>query len=304
MARIWWLIAIVGSLALFATQNWSPSLSLTFLGRQSQALPLAVWISMSFMAGALTHLMVSWLFQRVDRQTQQFYSSAEDFDEQVTDDRPYPPDASSNKPSGEPEDWETSERSSSERVDSRSTGSDKTRGTSRSSRDDYFDDEEEEEDEFWDDREVDRPSSTFSDPKDSDLSDQNRESPVGNAESSYERHRPPKTSTQKGSVYSYSYRESARSGAGRSESVYDAEFRVLIPPPTQETVETAEDWEANEANDFQDSRSATNDDQAVWEEEEEEDWDFEEEDRRGDNAWQEGDRRDRDDWEFEDDRRR
>lgn len=45
-------------------------------------------------------------------------------------------------------------------------------------------------------------------------------------------------------VYSYSYRESDRSGAGKSETVYDANYRVITPPNSQRetTASDEEDW--------------------------------------------------------------
>lgn len=49
---------------------------------------------------------------------------------------------------------------------------------------------------------------------------------------SYEAEQKPKSGSQAGSSYSYSYRDSQRSGVGRRESVYDADYRVIVPPQT------------------------------------------------------------------------
>lgn len=46
----------------------------------------------------------------------------------------------------------------------------------------------------------------------------------------YEVPQEPQRSYQSDSSYSYSYRDANTSGAGRAESVYDAEYRVIIPP--------------------------------------------------------------------------
>jgi hypothetical protein len=47
---------------------------------------------------------------------------------------------------------------------------------------------------------------------------------------SFERQQQPKQATRSGSSYSYSYREPGASGVGKTESVVDADFRVLVPP--------------------------------------------------------------------------
>jgi hypothetical protein len=62
----------------------------------------------------------------------------------------------------------------------------------------------------------------------------------------YERQQQPKSSYQSGSVYSYSYREPQNSGVGKTESIYDADYRVIIPPyqPPSENQkrDDEEDW--------------------------------------------------------------
>lgn len=62
---------------------------------------------------------------------------------------------------------------------------------------------------------------------------------------SYEVSSEPKSSYRIGSVYSYSYREPSDSGVGRTESVYDADYRVLTPPytePKKVPEQEEEDW--------------------------------------------------------------
>ncbi|MBW4662667.1 MAG: LapA family protein [Chroococcus sp. CMT-3BRIN-NPC107] len=59
---------------------------------------------------------------------------------------------------------------------------------------------------------------------------------------SYEVNSEPKSSSQ-GSVYSSSYREAESSKVGKSESVYDADYRVLTPPyKSPNPVREDEDW--------------------------------------------------------------
>jgi len=57
------LLVIVGGLTLFALQNWSPSLSLIFLGSPTPPLPLAVWILLLLAAGVMTGLSIAALFR-------------------------------------------------------------------------------------------------------------------------------------------------------------------------------------------------------------------------------------------------
>lgn len=73
---------------------------------------------------------------------------------------------------------------------------------------------------------------------------------------SYEVTGEPKSSKRQGSVYSYSYREPESSGVGKSESVYDADYRVLTPPykspnPVQND---DDDWGFDEFDDEQEER--------------------------------------------------
>ena len=56
------LLAILGGLALLLVQNWSPVLPLVFLGLTTPALPLAVWILISLVAGVSTSLAIASLF--------------------------------------------------------------------------------------------------------------------------------------------------------------------------------------------------------------------------------------------------
>ena len=65
----------------------------------------------------------------------------------------------------------------------------------------------------------------------------------------YERGQQPKTTSQSGSVYSYSYRDNKDSGAGKTESVYDktesvydADYRVINPPLRKLDDDREDDW--------------------------------------------------------------
>jgi uncharacterized integral membrane protein len=61
MVRVLVLLVIVGGLTIFALQNTTP-IALVILATQTQALPIAVWVIGAIAAGALTTLVISWLF--------------------------------------------------------------------------------------------------------------------------------------------------------------------------------------------------------------------------------------------------
>jgi uncharacterized integral membrane protein len=67
----------------------------------------------------------------------------------------------------------------------------------------------------------------------------------------YEVQQTPKTSYRSGSIYSYSYRDSGDSGVGKTESVYDADYRVIILPYQPDSEHRAEAAEVeDEVDDF------------------------------------------------------
>jgi uncharacterized integral membrane protein len=51
----------------------------------------------------------------------------------------------------------------------------------------------------------------------------------------FEADQSPKSESWSGSVYSYGYRDPENTGVGKTESIYDAEFRVIVPPPPETT---------------------------------------------------------------------
>lgn len=71
---------------------------------------------------------------------------------------------------------------------------------------------------------------------------------------SYEAKPGPRTGSQSGSSYSYSYRDSTQSGVGRRESVYDADYREVTPPKSPED---ADDGFDDEDFDFEDDSPDT-----------------------------------------------
>jgi len=174
--RLILLVAVLGGLTLLLAQNWSPVLSLGFLGMRSHPLPLALWIFFSAAAGAFTYLVIITLSNLSSISVgQQRKTPANSPKTQTTpNQKPDPPRTSPPPtPNQKPDDWEA---------------------TANALDDDWGD---------------------------------------------------PKTSEpQSGSVYSYSYNEPKNTAVGKSESVYDADYRVIIPPyqpPTTHQVEE-DDW--------------------------------------------------------------
>lgn len=208
-------MAVLGGLTLLLAQNWSPVLPLVFLGIRTQPLPLAMWILFSTTAGAVTSVFISSLFNlstyfaRQQRPTRLKSPPASGNAKQTRRE-----EAFSRPVSGEPQ-ASTTESRSSDAVDDWDTNN--------STNDD------------WDFEEKSNVGRTPS-PEDTEDRDQ-----------SYEREQKPKSGSQSGSVYSYSYRQPKNSGVGKTESVYDADYRVIIPPyqpptTTNQKNDDDDDW--------------------------------------------------------------
>lgn len=289
--RLVLLLAVLGGLTLFALQNWSPVVPLVILGVQTQAFPLAVWMVGAIAAGAFTTLVIAALFglsntfastrtrRPVDKGEASRFSNSDSTSASWNQgwsepqDSSYaaaaataatapspntttsytkaePPKPKSNfdfrndwenvgAPVEEWEDWQDYE----EPVDTAPAQASPQASSSYASSSSYnsqtYIQEPEEEREEWEDweEEPDVPPQT----------------PVQPPRTDYEVQRDPKTSYQSGSVYSYSYREPSDSGVGKTESVYDADYRVIIPParsldeldgePVSKPDSDEEDWD-------------------------------------------------------------
>jgi hypothetical protein len=76
----------------------------------------------------------------------------------------------------------------------------------------------------------------------------------------YEARRTPTSSQTSGSVYSYSYRQPEDASVGKTESVYDVNYRVINPPnwesdrqpEVQEESDDDDDWGFEDDEDFED----------------------------------------------------
>ncbi len=228
--RLILLVAVLGGLTLLLAQNWSPVLSLAFLGMRTQPLPLALWILFSTTAGALTYVLITTLFQlsnylvRQPRQTPFSSTAASPRTKATSREQPTPPPTSPPPPASKTEyqssdtfdDWTPNSRDDDWNFDEQPQ-----QGTSSRA-----------------------PNQEFQDSK------------------TYERQQQPKSSSQSGSVYSYNYREPKNTAVGKTESIYDADYRVIIPPyqpPTTNQADKADedDWTFLDDEDFddQDKRS-------------------------------------------------
>ncbi|AFY53518.1 hypothetical protein Riv7116_0941 [Rivularia sp. PCC 7116] len=241
--RLILLVAVLGGLMLLLAQNWSPAIPLVFLGLRTKPVSLAMWMLFSTAAGAFTSLLISGLTQLSSRAVspqprRTSYEPLEDSPrvnkrtyrenprENNFEDRVYPP-----PPSNSPQ-------------------------TSNQFEDDYEDD--------YDDWDLDRNASDDWDfeekaekeyfeplprPEYTKIQDDRDYEDFQEPENDYARTSNP---------YADDERDLKDSQAGKTESVYDADYRVIIPPAAAST-------------NSQDSESSQNN-------QDDDDWDFLDED--------------------------
>ncbi len=217
--RLFLLVAVLGSLTLLLVQNWSPVIPLVFLGMRTKPLPLAMWILFSITAGAFTSLLIASLFKLstyfVGPQRQTPLKSPANYKSTANRTRREEPIPRKEAP---PSTNREAEPRTSKALDDWETNS---------SNDD------------WDFDENSTPS-----PQNTKVKDSN----------TYERQQEPTAGSKSGSVYSYSYQEPKNSGVGKTESVYDADYRVIVPPHQPSTAKDSEDddWGFFDDNDIED----------------------------------------------------
>ncbi|MEB3341188.1 hypothetical protein [Okeania sp.] len=198
-------IVIIGGLALFTWQNWSPSLSLTFLGLTSIPLPVSILVLGGFVAGIATYSLIYSIFELSN------YLLTLNLE-------PARPQSRNIQDREKRRESTKTYIQSDEISDSQSfinLNKDKETG---------------EEDENFDDWEEGPPKVKKS------WDNSTKEEDIEESEEA-------KTESKSGSVYSYGYREPSGSGVGQTESVYDADFRVITPPPPRDTSKSSEDKE-------------------------------------------------------------
>ena len=234
--RIVLLVLVVGGLTLFALSNLSPVLPLVFLGSTTVALPLATWIGIAIAAGAGTSFFLQ-LLSYLSRG----YSPRTIAEVEESDDNEVPPRTRTFE--REPE--ETPEPEPETRYTPPPPPPPETPRPPR--RDSETLDWEERVSKDWDFEE--EPTAPRANRSDFDFDDSSNPQAAG---TNYEVKQEPKTSSQSGSVYSYTYREHGESGVGKADAVYDANYR-LITPPYQQPVESEdddEDWGFEDDDDF------------------------------------------------------
>lgn len=198
-------------------QNWLPPVSLVFLGMRTQALPLAIWILLSIAAGAFTSLLITGFFNLSNLLASQQWRRKQ---------RDVEAASSSSSTQG------YKAASSANRSQSSNSNSNETNAAD------------------WDTNATDDDDWDF----ESEVRNSSPEDDVKNTD--YERQQQPKIGYQSGSVYSYSYREPKNSAVGKTESVYDADYRVIAPPYRQtDTPKNDEDWGFEDDDDFDDDSS-------------------------------------------------
>jgi type IV secretory pathway VirB10-like protein len=243
--RIVLLVLVVGGLTLFALFNLSPVLPLVFLGSTTVALPLGTWIGIAIAAGAGTSFFLQLLSYLSRGYSPRRVEAVEELD-----DNQVPPRTRSFE--REPE--QTPEPEPETRYTPPPPPPPATPKPPR--RDSDTLDWEERVSKDWDFEE--EPTAPRANQSDFDFDDSSNPQAAG---TNYEVKQEPKTSSQSGSVYSYTYREHGESGVGKADAIYDANYRLITPPyqPTYqqpvesdaESDEDDEDWGFEDDDDFE-----------------------------------------------------
>ncbi|KAF3891031.1 MULTISPECIES: hypothetical protein [Nostocales] len=190
LIRLILLVAVLGGITLLLLQNWSPVLPLVFLGVRSQPLPLAIWILFSTFAGGFTTILLNILFNLSGSVGGQRQTPLRSSPEQPRRNKTRVEEPTS-RPPNPPSSGER-ESQTTDTVDDWETGSG-----------------------LYQDWEFNKSDSQKTQVRDSNT---------------YDRSSAPQDNPKTDSSYSYSYREPKNSGVGKTESVYDADYRVIIPP--------------------------------------------------------------------------
>lgn len=230
--RLFLLLVVLGCLTLLLIQNWSPVLPLVFLSARTQPLPLAIWILFSVAAGAITSLFISTCFKLSN-----YFASSSPSQRRPTAPRSKTTRASAPKSSNT--NYTTNYTTSTSQPKTNSTSNQDLNDWESNSSDDWD----------FEPATEDTDKTPKSPPQDTVRDEKNSEN------------KEPKTSPGSSS-YSYSYREPSNSGVGRTESIYDADYRVLTPPYRQ--TNTSENKNHN-TDDWKDED---------WGFEDDEDWGF------------------------------
>jgi len=286
--RLVLLLAIAAVLAIFITSNLQP-LTLVFLGIKTPALPLSVWVVGAIAAGIITNLTINLLLGLATTVTNrerrsQFRQTPRRSRFQDLRQPRYEPEpvsrATRATPTSVPQDIESEDDATWSNWEGYETARDHPSPVTEpvdSAAATPWDDWEAGSSDDWETLSPqDRPRTT-----EPAASAQPAAAIGAPRQTIFEKPQAPQTASRTGSIYSYSYREPEKSGAGHPEPVHtptqppdqprppadvktsvpaqrervvDVDYRVLIPPyhPPEELVAREEDEAAVEAEESAD----------------------------------------------------
>ncbi|MDJ0799747.1 MAG: LapA family protein [Calothrix sp. MO_167.B12] len=227
--RLILLLVVIGILTILLIQNWSPALSLVMLGMKSKPLPLAIWLVLSITTGALT----SWLITNLYQLSNSFGSQK----------KPSPPRRSYRAPRVQQDRRQEATFNTATAPKTPNKQDSKTQVIE----DDWDADNSADDDWEFDQSPAKQKTQSFQNQPRKDADDYERPPQPTN-----------KNQNQSDSVYSYSSREPKNTGVGKTESIYDADYRVIIPPyqPSPKNQQTDDDdwdfFDDDEDDDFDD----------------------------------------------------
>lgn len=240
--RLGLLLVSVVAIVIFIQQNLSPVLPLTFLGMKTLAFPLSLWILFALAAGVLTAQLVVMLLQFSIAASQRSQASDRPREARANysgEDRKTPDSPSVQARSKGDEYSSSTQEKTPTYTDSFRSGSKAAAdfGTVRDLQDDstnWVDDEEvdqnwvDDDSQNWVDEPIEPATKSSATPK------------VTPLKTDYEVPKSPTSEYRSGTIYSYSYRKPENTGVGISESVNDAEYRVIIPPNYEQEEQSGE----------------------------------------------------------------
>lgn len=218
------VLVIFGGLTLFVIQNSSVSLQLVFLGMPTLALPLGVWILLAVVAGAMTNWAIALLFNWSNYLHSRELHRRSRTTQSVVD-------SSSRQSTGSPA-ASNAVRDSFFRKDSSSP---KTDASTKTNTGDWEEVVPRSSD--WEDEQISTPERR-NDGGDRELKDGDRAQ----------------------SFYSYGSQNKSNSGVGKTEDVYEANYRVITPPYREEPAKINEVGDVADADDDWETSKSEEDD--------------------------------------------
>jgi hypothetical protein len=298
MVRLVLLLLMIGALTIFVVQNAVPAMPLTFLGMKTVGIPLGIWVVGAIAAGALTTFLFSILFNLsgsvAASRARRTAAKGNATQARTGGGGPSwspPPWTGGWKAAEEPQDstrasrrtggdddwgqgrteaWDDWGTSSDAYTPPQSTQSSTAYRPYQSTEQSYdapaqeqrfeqrtyeepvYEEPAYEERDEWDDWEEPEPE------QDRGGRSQPEEPPPKKI---VEVNRAPASRSQSGTVYSYTYRPSDEEAPPRKESIYDAEFRVIMPPqepPPEEPTPPSPATSADEWDDWEEDVNPEN----------------------------------------------